>query len=123
MHLAASRAVSPLCRAQWRPDAEAADHSSDRLSPPRGSDPVQAAKAQARRRRPSLSGEDAFDTTLRFLAEQKAETAYFNVLVPLRGTPLYERLKAEDRLLDQDNMERWPELSCHFKPLRYTRTS
>jgi radical SAM superfamily enzyme YgiQ (UPF0313 family) len=65
-------------------------------------------------------GEDAFDTTLSFLAEQKAETAYFNILVPLRGTPLYERLKAEGRLLDQGTMERWPELSCHFRPLRYT---
>lgn len=65
-------------------------------------------------------GEDAFDTTLRFLAEQKAETAYFNILVPLRGTPLHDRLKAEGRLLDQENMERWPELSCHFQPLRYS---
>ena len=64
--------------------------------------------------------EDAFDTTLRFLAEQKAETAYFNILVPLRGTPLYDRFKAEGRLLDEDNMERWPELSCHFRPLRYS---
>ena len=64
--------------------------------------------------------EDAFDTTLRFLAEQKAETAYFNILVPLRGTPLHDRLKAEGRLLDEENMERWPELSCHFRPLRYS---
>ena len=63
--------------------------------------------------------EDVFDTTLRFLSEQKAETAYFNILIPLRGTALYERFKAEGRLLDEENMERWPELSCHFKPLRY----
>jgi radical SAM superfamily enzyme YgiQ (UPF0313 family) len=64
--------------------------------------------------------EDVFDTTLRFLDEQKAETAYFNILVPLRGTPLYERFKAEGRLLDEENMERWPGLSCHFRPLRYS---
>ena len=64
--------------------------------------------------------EDVFDTTLRFLDEQKAETAYFNILVPLRGTPLYDRFKAEGRLLDEENIERWPGLSCHFKPLRYT---
>jgi radical SAM superfamily enzyme YgiQ (UPF0313 family) len=64
--------------------------------------------------------EDVFDTTLRFLAEQKAETAYFNILVPLCGTPLYDRFKAEGRLLDEENMERWPGLSCHFKPLRYS---
>ncbi len=65
-------------------------------------------------------GEDVFDTTLRFLAEQKAETAYFNILVPLRGTPLHDRLEAEGRLLDEENMERWPGLSCHFRPLRYS---
>jgi radical SAM superfamily enzyme YgiQ (UPF0313 family) len=64
--------------------------------------------------------EDVFDTTLRFLDEQKAETAYFNILVPLRGTPLYERFKAEGRLLDEENMERWPGLSCHFRPLRFS---
>jgi radical SAM superfamily enzyme YgiQ (UPF0313 family) len=65
-------------------------------------------------------GEDVFDTTLRFLAEQKAETAYFNLLAPLHGTPLYDRLKAEGRLIDEENMERWPGLSCNFRPLRYS---
>ncbi|MGE5142857.1 MAG: B12-binding domain-containing radical SAM protein [Acidobacteriota bacterium] len=63
--------------------------------------------------------EDVFETTLRFLDEQKAETAYFNILVPLRGTSVYERLKAEGRLFDEENMERWPGLSCHFFPLRF----
>ena len=64
--------------------------------------------------------EDVFETTLRFLDEQKAETAYFNILVPLRGTALYQRLKAEGRLLDEENMERWPGLSCHSQPLRFS---
>jgi radical SAM superfamily enzyme YgiQ (UPF0313 family) len=64
--------------------------------------------------------EDVFDTTLQFLDEQKAETAYFNILVPLKGTPLHERLRAEGRLLDEENMERWPGLTCHFRPLRYS---
>jgi len=63
--------------------------------------------------------EDVFDTTLRFLSEHKAETAYFNILVPLRGTELHERFKAEGRLIDEENMERWPGLSCHFQPMRY----
>ena len=63
--------------------------------------------------------EDVFETTLRFLSEQKAETAYFNILVPLRGTELYERFKADGRLIDEENMERWPGLSCHFQPMRY----
>jgi len=61
-----------------------------------------------------------FDATLSFLQEHKAHTAYFNILVPLRGTPLHQRLKDEDRLLDETNMERWPGLSCHFKPLRFS---
>ena len=64
--------------------------------------------------------EDVFDTTLRYLDEQKAETAYFNILVPLKGTPLHERFRAEGRLLDEENMERWPGLTCHFRPLRYS---
>jgi radical SAM superfamily enzyme YgiQ (UPF0313 family) len=64
--------------------------------------------------------EDVFDTTLHFLDEQRAETAYFNILVPLKGTPLHERFRAEGRLLDEENMERWPGLTCHFRPLRYT---
>ena len=64
--------------------------------------------------------ETVFDSTLRFLDENRAQTAYFNILVPLRGTALHQRLKDEGRLLDEENMERWPGLSCHFKPLRFS---
>lgn len=64
--------------------------------------------------------EDVFRTTLEFLFEHKAQTAYFNILVPLRGTSVHEQFKADGRLIDEENMERWPGLSCHFKPLRYT---
>lgn len=64
--------------------------------------------------------EDVFGTTLEFLFEHKAQTAYFNILVPLRGTSVHEQFKADGRLIDEENMERWPGLSCHFKPLRYT---
>lgn len=63
--------------------------------------------------------EDVFETTLRFLLENKAQTAYFNILIPLRGTYLHAQFEAEGRLVDEANMERWPGLSCHFKPLRY----
>lgn len=63
--------------------------------------------------------EDVFDTTLRFLMEHRAHAAYFNILIPLRGTGVYERMRADGRLLDEDNMERWPGLACHFKPLQY----
>jgi radical SAM superfamily enzyme YgiQ (UPF0313 family) len=64
--------------------------------------------------------EDVFDSTLRFLVEQKAETAYFNLLTPLKGSPLHDRFKADGRILDEENMDRWPGLFCHFKPLRHT---
>jgi radical SAM superfamily enzyme YgiQ (UPF0313 family) len=64
--------------------------------------------------------EDVFDTTLRFLVEQKAETAYFNLLTPLKGSGLHQRFKADGRILDEENMDRWPGLFCHFKPLRHT---
>lgn len=64
--------------------------------------------------------ESVFDATLKFLHEHKAQTAYFNILVPLRGTPLHQRFRDEGRLIDEENMERWPGLSCHFKPLRYS---
>jgi len=64
--------------------------------------------------------EDVFRATLEFLREQKAHAAYFNILVPLRGTPLYDRMKADGRLLDEENMERWPGISCHFRPLRFS---
>jgi radical SAM superfamily enzyme YgiQ (UPF0313 family) len=64
--------------------------------------------------------ETVFDATLRLLHEYKAQTAYFNILVPLRGTPLYQQFKDEGRLIDEVNMERWPGLSCHFQPRRFS---
>jgi radical SAM superfamily enzyme YgiQ (UPF0313 family) len=64
--------------------------------------------------------ETVFDATLHLLHEYKAQTAYFNILVPLRGTALHQKFKEEGRLIDEANMERWPGLSCHFKPLRFS---
>ena len=64
--------------------------------------------------------ESVFDATLRLLHEYKAQTAYFNILVPLRGTRMHQQFKEEDRLIDEANMERWPGLSCHFKPMHFT---
>jgi hypothetical protein len=64
--------------------------------------------------------ETVFGATLNLLHECKAQTAYFNILVPLRGTPLHQRFKDEGRLIDEENMERWPGLSCHFRPLRFS---
>jgi len=64
--------------------------------------------------------ESVFDATMDFLREHKAQTAYFNILVPLRGTSVHQKFKEEGRLIDEENMERWPGLSCHFKPLRFS---
>lgn len=61
---------------------------------------------------------DIFPTTLKFLQHYKVPAAYFNVMVPLRGTPLYDRMKAEDRIIDEPNMERWAGVTCHFQPMR-----
>jgi radical SAM superfamily enzyme YgiQ (UPF0313 family) len=60
--------------------------------------------------------ESVFPATLKFLQEHKVPAAYFNVLVPLRGAPLYDRMKAENRIIDEANMERWPGVYCHFEP-------
>lgn len=61
-----------------------------------------------------------FPATLQFLQQHKVPAAYFNVLVPLRGTPLHDRMKQEGRIVDEENMERWPGVSCHFRPARMT---
>jgi radical SAM superfamily enzyme YgiQ (UPF0313 family) len=62
---------------------------------------------------------DVFRTTLQFLREHRVDAAYFNVLVPLRGSPLYDEMKAEDRIIDEPNMDRWPGVCCHFRPLNF----
>lgn len=42
---------------------------------------------------------DTFEKTLRFAEESRFFTAAFNHLLPFPGTPLYDRLKAEGRLI------------------------
>ncbi len=66
--------------------------------------------------------EDIFASTLTFLREQKVPAAYFNILTPHKGTPLYDRMKAEDRIIDIDDIGRWPGIYCHIKP-RYCTPS
>ena len=46
--------------------------------------------------------ESVFETAVEFLTRNKVELAYFNVLTPLPGTALFERLKREDRIIHQD---------------------
>ena len=59
---------------------------------------------------------DVFASTLAFLKEEKVPVAYFNILTPHKGTPLYERMKAENRIIDIDHIGRWPGLQCYIKP-------
>ena len=63
---------------------------------------------------------DVFPATLKFLNDHNVPAAYFNVMVPLRGTPLYERFQQDGRIVDERNMERWPGVHCHFVPTRMT---
>ncbi len=60
--------------------------------------------------------EDVFGSTLAFLKEEKVPVAYFNILTPHKGTPLYERMKAEDRITDLDGIGRWPGIRCYIRP-------
>ncbi len=59
---------------------------------------------------------DVFGSILAFLMEHRVPVAYFNILTPHRGTPLYDTMKAEQRILDDHHMGRWPGLHCYIKP-------
>jgi radical SAM superfamily enzyme YgiQ (UPF0313 family) len=61
--------------------------------------------------------EGALHATLRFLQDHKVPVAYFNILTPVRGTPLYDRLESEGRIVDRQEIDRWPGQLCHIKPL------
>lgn len=45
---------------------------------------------------------DVFDRTLEFLIENGVQNATFNILTPYPGTPLFDRLKSEGRILTED---------------------
>jgi radical SAM superfamily enzyme YgiQ (UPF0313 family) len=60
--------------------------------------------------------EGAFDATLKFLQEHKVPVAYFNILTPVKGTPLYDRLKAEGRITNLQDIDRWPGQLCYIQP-------
>jgi hypothetical protein len=46
--------------------------------------------------------ESVFERTVEFLNQNRMELAYFNILTPLPGTALFERMKAEGRIFDFD---------------------
>ena len=60
---------------------------------------------------------EVFQSTLTFLQRHKVPVAYFYTLSPHKGTPLYERMKQENRLIDEQHMDRWPGNVCQIKPL------
>jgi hypothetical protein len=44
--------------------------------------------------------ESVFENTVEFLIKSKVELAYINILTPLPGTALFDRMKAEGRIFD-----------------------
>ncbi len=63
---------------------------------------------------------EVFASTLRFLKAERVPVAYFNLLTPDKGTPFYDRMRQQDRIIDEDEIGRWPGQPCHFKPLYCT---
>jgi radical SAM superfamily enzyme YgiQ (UPF0313 family) len=60
--------------------------------------------------------EAVFPETFRFLKKHKVPAAYFNILTPDKGTPLYDRMKAENHIINEQDMGRWPGDKCFIKP-------
>ena len=46
--------------------------------------------------------ESVFERTVEFLIKNHMELSYFNILTPLPGTALYQRMEAEGRIFDRD---------------------
>jgi len=63
---------------------------------------------------------DAFRSTLAFLRQNRVPVAYFNILAPHKGTPLYERMRAENRIIDIQHIGRWPGSFCYIQPKHYS---
>jgi radical SAM superfamily enzyme YgiQ (UPF0313 family) len=64
--------------------------------------------------------QDVFSSTLDFLRQEKVPVAYFNILTPHRGTELYDRMLGEGRIIDADEIGRWPGIRCHIKPRQWS---
>ena len=64
--------------------------------------------------------EAIFPATFRFLQQHKVPAAYFNILTPDKGTCLYDRMKEENRIINEDDMGRWPGDRCFINPTNST---
>ena len=60
--------------------------------------------------------QSVFDATLKFLHEHKVPAAYFNILTPVKGTPFFERMQQQGRILHEKDINRWPGQFCHLRP-------
>jgi radical SAM superfamily enzyme YgiQ (UPF0313 family) len=67
--------------------------------------------------------EDVFSSTFEFLKKNKVPAAYFNILTPDKGTPLYDRMLKENRITNIDDLGRWPGDRCFIKPKNYSAQS
>lgn len=65
-----------------------------------------------------LDGENQrmFDATVDFLKKNKAPVAYFNILTPHKGTPFYNRMMEANRILNAEDIGRWPGEKCYIMP-------
>jgi coproporphyrinogen III oxidase-like Fe-S oxidoreductase len=61
-----------------------------------------------------------FQHTLAFLKEHKVHAAFFNSFAPHKGTKIYERLAEEGRILDSENMDRWPGIHAKIRPRNFS---
>ena len=43
-------------------------------------------------------------------------------MMPLRGTPVFDRLKSDKRIIDEYGIGRFAGVFCHFRPLRISGT-
>lgn len=57
-----------------------------------------------------------FASTLEFLEKNRVHVAFFNSFCPYKGTPVYEKYMAEERILDPENMNRWPGVKAKVHP-------
>jgi radical SAM superfamily enzyme YgiQ (UPF0313 family) len=60
---------------------------------------------------------EVFSNTLQFLEDEKVPVAYFNLLTPDKGTSFYDRMRQQDRIIEESEIGRWPGQPCHIKPL------
>ena len=65
-------------------------------------------------------GPEVFDAVERFVRESGQFDVQITVMTPFPGTPLYERLRREGRLLEEGAWERCTLFDINFRPLRMT---